>query len=190
MIRVSVLNSHSVRIRCVAFLVLVGLVAAVLSACGSNGGAETVFTRINPDEIILDLASFDPAGFKKAKEYDVAELPNATAVYMGYFTPFDSQPVQYEVRFYPDHSSVIESGVSYAEEVTGEDGLLRSADVRWKEGTKDRRGGGAFRGQLTPLYGDFAVIGNIILLCEGRSSEQSLERCEALLAAAGIGTEG
>jgi hypothetical protein len=84
----------------------------------------------------------------------------------------------------------MESGVGYAAEVTGEDALLRSADVRWDEGTKDRRGGGAFRGQLTPLYGDYAVIGNAIVLCEGRSSEQSLERCAALLLSAGIGVEG
>jgi hypothetical protein len=105
---------------------------------------------------------------------------------MGYFTPADSEPIQYELRMYPDHASAIEHGVVFAAEVTGEDALLRSVDVQWDEGTRDRRGGGAFRGQLTPMYGDYAVFGNVIMLCEGRSLEQALERCAALLAAAGI----
>ena len=90
---------------------------------------------------------------------------------------------------YPDHATALESGVDYAAEVTGEDALLREVDVRWTEGTRDRRGGGAFRDSLTPLYGDFAIFGNVVLLCEGRDSSQALERCAALLHAAGIGAE-
>ena len=74
--------------------------------------------------------------------------------------------------------------------MTGREALLREVDVRWKEGTRDRRGGGAFRDSLTPLYGDYMVFGNVILLCEGRDSAQSLERCAALLTAAGIGVDG
>jgi hypothetical protein len=70
--------------------------------------------------------------------------------------------------------------------VTGPEALLRSTDVRWDQGTKDRRGGGFHRGGLTPLYGDYAIIGNVIMLCEGRDSDQSLSRCESLLFAAGI----
>ena len=34
---------------------------------------------------------------------------------------------------------------------------------------------------------DYAIIGNVIILCQGRNSTQSLNRCEALLLAAGIG---
>ena len=30
-------------------------------------------------------------------------------------------------------------------------------------------------------YGDFAIFGNMVILCEGEDSSQSLERCEALL---------
>ena len=86
-------------------------------------------------------------------------------------------------------ASAIETGVEYADEVTGVDAFLRSVDVRWEEGTRDRRGGGAARGSLTPLYGDYAVIGNIVMLCQGRDSDQALERCASLLWAAGIGVE-
>jgi hypothetical protein len=110
----------------------------------------------------------------------------AIAAYMGYFTPPDSEPIQYELRIYPDHVSAVEKGIEYAEEVTGAEALLRAVDVRWEEGTKDRRGGGFHRHGLTPLYGDYAVIGNVITLCEGRDSDQALGRCESLLFAAGI----
>ena len=171
------------------FVVLLGmLVIGVMVACGSNRSCcDPTFSKINSDQTVRDLTSFDRAGFKMAKEYNDSELPLATAGYMGYFTPPDSEPVQYELRMYPDHASAIESGVEYVDEVTGVDALLRSVDVRWEEGTKDRRGG-AFRGNLTPLYGDYAVIGNIIMLCEGRA-DQVLGRCPSLLWAAGIGSE-
>lgn len=156
-------------------------------ACGSgNESSGSTFMKINKDNAVRDLSSFDGAPFKLAKEYDISGLPRASAAYMGYYIPPDSEPIQYELRIYPDHKSAVEMGIQYAEEVTGEEALLRSVDVRWDEGTKDRRGGGFHRGGLTPLYGDYAVIGNIILLCEGRDSNQALSRCESLLFADGI----
>ena len=156
-------------------------------ACGSSNESHgSTFLKINPDQAIRDLNSFDGARFKLAKEYDISELPMASAAYMGYFTPPDSEPIQYELRIYPDHTSAVEKGLEYVAEVTGPEALLRSTDVRWDQGTKDRRGGGFHRGGLTPLYGDYVIVGNVIMLCEGRDSDQSLSRCESLLFAAGI----
>ena len=157
------------------------------SSCSSGeSAAEDTFSKINADQTIRDLSSFEKAPFKLSKEYNVSALPMANAAYKGFFTPPDSKPIQYEIRIYPDHMSAVEKGMEYADEVTGADALLRSVDVRWDEGTNDRRGGGAARGSLTPLYGDYAIIGNVIMLCEGRDSDQSLSRCESLLFAAGI----
>ena len=170
---------------------ILGMVVVAIAIFGSaclagDSDSEGTFSKINADQTIRDLSSFEKAPFKLSKEYDVSALPMANAAYMGYFTPPDSEPIQYELRIYPDHVSAVEKGIEYAEEVTGAEALLRSSDVRWDEGTKDRRGGGAFRGRLTPLYGDYAVIGNVIMLCEGRDSTQSLNQCEALLLAVGI----
>ena len=165
-----------------AFLLILFLVACV----SGNESRGSTFMKINPDKAVRNLSSFDGALFKLAKEYDISGLPMASAAYMGYFTPPDSEPIQYELRIYPDHVSALEKGIQYAEEVTGAEALLRSVDVRWDEGTKDRRGGGFHRGGLTPLYGDYVVMGNIIMLCEGRDSDQALSRCESLLYAAGI----
>ena len=171
---------------------ILGMVVVAIAIFGSaclagDSDSEGTFSKINADQTFRDLSSFEKAPFKLAKEYDVSELPMATAAYKVFFTPPDSQPIQYELRIYPDHMSAVEQGIEYAEEVTGADALLRSADVRWDEGTNDRRGGGAARGSLTPLYGDYAIIGNVIMLCQGRNSTQSLNRCEALLLAVGIG---
>ena len=167
--------------------VVVVAIAIFGSSCSSgDSGGEDTFSKINADQTIRDLSSFEKAPFKLAKEYDISALPMANAAYMGYFTPPDSEPIQYELRIYPDHTSAVEKGLEYVAEVTGPEALLRSTDVRWDEGTKDRRGGGFHRGGLTPLYGDYAIIGNVIMLCEGRDSDQSLSRCESLLFAAGI----
>jgi len=167
-------------------MVVVAIAIFVSGCLAGDSDSEGTFSKINADQTIRDLSSFEKAPFKLSKEYDVSALPMANAAYMGYFTPPDSEPIQYELRIYPDHVSAVEKGIEYAEEVTGAEALLRSSDVRWDEGTKDRRGGGAFRGRLTPLYGDYAVIGNVIMLCEGRDSTQSLNQCEALLLAVGI----
>ena len=171
---------------------ILGMVVVAIAIFGSaclagDSDSEGTFSKINADQTFRDLSSFEKAPFKLAKEYDVSELPMATAAYKVFFTPPDSQPIQYELRIYPDHMSAVEKGIEYAEEVTGANALLRSADVRWDEGTNDRRGGGAARGSLTPLYGDYAIIGNVIILCQGCNSTQSLNRCEALLLAVEIG---
>ena len=126
------------------------------AACG-NANADPKFWKVNPDEAARDLNDFAMSGFKKAREYDVSGLPAATSAYLLYFTPPRSEPIQYELRMYTDHAAAIESGVEYAAEVTGKNALLREVDVRWNEGTRDRRGGGAFRDSLTPLYGDCGV---------------------------------
>ena len=171
---------------------ILGMVVVAIAIFGSaclagDSDSEGTFSKINAEQTFRDLSSFEKAPFKLAKEYDISALPMANAAYLGYFTPPDSEPIQYELRIYPDHMSAVEKGIEYAEEVTGANALLRSADVRWDEGTNDRRGGGAARGSLTPLYGDYAIIGNVIILCQGRNSTQSLNRCEALLLAVGIG---
>ena len=166
------------------------LFALIVAATGCNSGSccDPTFEKISAPDRDFSISNFEQDRFKTAKEYDVSDLPDAVAAYMGFYT-WDG-PAQYELRMYPDHATALASGVSYAEEVTGEDAKLRSADVRWEEGTKDRRGGGAFSGSLTPLYGDYAVVGNVIVLCEGRDSAQALERCARLLWAIGIGVEG
>ncbi len=158
--------------------------AALFAASGCGTSAESAargFDRISDTGTTLSITQFEDGGLKRSKTYDVAELPAAESAFLGYYRPPGDDPVQYELRFYPDHATAVIEGTSFAAEVSGKDALLKENDVTWKEGTRDRRGGGAFRDTITPLYADFAIFGNVILLCEGRDSQQSLGRCAELL---------
>ena len=113
---------------------ILGMAVVAIAIFGSGclaSDSEGTFSKINADQTFRDLSSFEKAPFKLAKEYDVSALSMANAAYMGYFTPPDSEPIQYELRIYPDHVSAVEKGIEYAEEVTGAEALLRSSDVRW-----------------------------------------------------------
>ena len=159
-------------------------VAVLIAAPGCGTSAESAargFDRISDSETTLSIAQFEDGGFKRSKTYDVTELPAAESAFLGYYRPPGDDPVQYELRFYPDHATAVDEGTSLTAEVSGRDALPKENDVAWKEGTRDRRGGGAFRDTITPLYADFAIFGNVILLCEGRDSQQSIGRCAELL---------
>ncbi|MBM3958126.1 MAG: hypothetical protein FJ313_08760 [Gemmatimonadetes bacterium] len=82
-------------------------------------------------------------------------------------------------------------GTALAEEVTGDDAVLSSELMTWKEGSNERRtiigsggtGGDAAFSGAAARYADFAIFGNVVMLCEGTDSAHSLERCRALIAA-------
>ncbi len=94
--------------------------------------------------------------------------------------------MDYEVRAYSSHEDAVEFGTALAKEGSGPGAVLTSNKATWVEGVRERRttGGpgvsGGARSGHSPRYGDFAIFGNLILLCEGSDSEQSLERCAAL----------
>ena len=122
------------------------------------------------------------AGLKSNKEYDIEELPGADSAWRIIFNRLD-----YEVRFYPDHQTLLDEGIPYAEHVTGDDAVVIGDDVIWEEGAKDRRrcsrdadtphSGCSY----SPRYWDYVVVGNMILMCEGLESKQSIENCDNLL---------
>ena len=94
--------------------------------------------------------------------------------------------MQYEVPFYSDHLKASSIGVDFADEVTVEDAILRSRDLRWGQGANDRLVDSGWGYSLYSLYADYIVLGNRVLLCEGRDSDQSLARCDALIRAASL----
>ena len=113
-------------------------------------------------------------------------LPGATAAIFGFWRIPSGDPIDYEVRFYENHSDAVELGTDLAEEGSGADAVLDDDDATYKEGVKDRRmivgsgiGGGA-RSGIGPRYGGYAIYGNVIMLCGGAAGEQALERCELL----------
>ncbi len=177
-------------------VVLSALSIAVVSvACGSDtdgGGDSSEIEVIEPgtpsDPRIRSadgsytIDDLKTAGVKANKEYDVEDLPGADAAWRIIYNRLD-----YEVRFYPDHQTLLDQGIEYAEHVTGDDAIVIGDDIIWEEGAKDRRrcsrdadtphSGCSY----SPRYWDYIVIGNMIMMCEGLESEQSIDNCDNLL---------
>ena len=178
-------------------LLFLGLVIAVLtSACSetsdTNDEQSQQFPKITDTGRLFTAEDFLSIGFKQSKEYDVAELPAAISAIYGFWKPGGGESVDYEIRFYTSHDDAVTKGTFFANEVTGPDGAVSDKDVTWKEGTRDRRtsgftsnGGG---GSLAVKYADYIIHSNIIMLCQGRDKDQSLERCESIINAVTEGT--
>lgn len=177
----------------ISFAVTMAIIAS--SACGSDTGGNNSGVGDGPAEgnggdprirssegtyTIDDLKA--AAGVKANKDYDVEELPGADAAWRIIYNRLD-----YEVRFYPDHQTLLDEGIPYVEHVTGDDAIVIGDDVIWAEGAKDRRrcsrdadtphSGCAY----SPRYWDYVVVGNMILMCEGLESKQSIDNCDNLL---------
>ena len=150
------------------------------SESGEGGGG--VDPRIRSIDGTYTIDDLKNAGVKANKDYDVEDLPGADAAWRVIFNRLD-----YEVRFYPDHQTLLDEGIPYAEHVTGDDAVVIGDDVIWEEGAKDRRrcsrdadtphSGCSY----SPRYWDYVVVGNMILMCEGLESEQSIDNCDNLL---------
>ena len=135
---------------------------------------------------VFSKESFDLIGFKFSKEYNVEKLPDAVSAYYGFWGEGSFERLSYELRFYPSHKAAKTSGSFFAEEVTGENAILKKADATWKEGIKDRSGS-EFFGSLVPKYLDYVIFGNVIVLCPSEKSSavrdvwNPIENCRKML---------
>jgi len=165
------------------------LISATLFACDSNQ-TETTLKQVIDDARTFTVENLRTAGMKTAKQYDVSDLPGGIDAWYG-FIKTSSGPMDIEARFYASHSEAISLGTSLAEEVSGEDANVDKETTTWLEGLKDRTrlsSGGtadlaAWSGQRRPNYADFVIFGNIVLLCQGDDSSQSVQVCHELIAA-------
>lgn len=169
--------------------------AAVGCGTGGGGGEEAASTdssgsagsqRIVATDRIYTLDDFLDAGFKKSKEYDVTSLEGAQAAYYGFFGLDPYNRDEYEVRFYPNHEKAVNVGVAWADEATGPDAVVLHDTQRWQEGLTERRqcagNGGHHSGKCdNAKYADYMVVGNMILMCQGKETAESLDNCKALL---------
>ncbi|NQU97053.1 MAG: hypothetical protein HQ548_05355, partial [Chloroflexi bacterium] len=116
-------------------------------------------------------------------------LTAATDAWFGWWQPAGSTPFDIEVRFYQSHGDAVEYGTPFADEASGKDAVLNSNDATWKGDVRDRRSviggvrGGVASSGTGPRYGDYAIFANMVVLCEGTTSDHSLERCESLISA-------
>ena len=90
------------------------------------------------------------------------------------------------MRFYADHATAMSTGVDFADEVTGANAVILKDTQRWDEGINDRRqcvgDGGHHAGKCdTPKYFDYVIVGNMIMLCEGKDTAESHQACADLM---------
>jgi hypothetical protein len=161
-------------------------VVATFVAAAACSGSESpdrpeadakAFQRTTPTDRVVTIEDLRAAGLRTNKEYGVAGLPGALSAFHGFLNS-----KEYEARFYASHADATSTGTAEAAKVTGKDAAVIGDAVPWAEGAIDRRKCvGAINSNCTAKYPDFAVYGNLVLLCEGRDSQTSLEACEALL---------
>ena len=119
------------RISAVIPLLIALAFLAIATACGrsssSSSSASSEFVHVVNSEGVYRLSDVEAIGYKVSKAYDVERLQGATAAYYGFWRPpFDSEPVDYEVRIYPSHVTAVEIGTRQAVPRTGTGAILRS----------------------------------------------------------------
>ena len=153
---------------------------------GDTSSQESQLQVVTNSEKVFTIDDFYSMGFKKNKSYDVTELEGASDAVLGFWGEKKSDSKTYEIRIYDSHENAISLGESFAKEVTGNNAVIKSSQSSWKEGLKDRRkiGGpgdsGGGRSGTFPRYGNYAIYGNVIMLCEG-PEEIALENCWDLI---------
>lgn len=173
--------------RQVLFSLFVVLILAGCASGSSSSGSHEVLTS---SERIFAFEDLKAIGFKKNRVYDVTDLTGATGAWYGFWR-HEGTSKDFEVRLYSSHADALSLGEELAKEVTGNNAVISKDDTTWKEGSRDRRqvGGGVDKGSLGlqatgifPKYGNYAIYGNMVLLCEGQE-EISLETCWKLISA-------
>ena len=179
--------------------VLLAVMVLVLAGCGSDSTLDEGFVQIRtaPDNYTVDdLKAF---GFKASKHYDVEGLPDGLDAWKGFWglDPYDRH--DYEIRFYASHDLAVSSGKPIAIESTGEEFEASRETQTWTEGLKDRwqaqgvtdiSGGASRQSKPRPTYPNWAILGNMVILCDGLDSEQALIRCSSLIENLLPGEEG
>ena len=167
----------------------VSLATFALTACGGGDSAAENFVQVRTAPANYTIDDLKAFGFKASKDYDVEGLPDGLDAWKGFWGLDAYDRHDYEIRFYASHDLAVSSGQQLAIDATGAEFEAKRDDQVWTEGVKDRwqaRGvtdvsSGGSRQAPGPTYQDWAIVGNMVILCDGLDSEQALERCASLI---------
>jgi hypothetical protein len=165
---------------------LVQSFAAAIETCQLEISVDGLISHLEDSERSYRIADLEAVGFKSSKSYDVRELDSASSAHYGFYGVDPYARLEYEARFYFSHEAARGIGVEFADDSTGAGASLYSDDQRWQEGLTERRrcdsSGGHHVGRCGyPKYFDYVVVGNMVLMCEGKNTLESLEACGDLL---------
>ena len=142
--------------------------------------------KIANENMIFSIEDFKSIGYKINKEYDVSELESAEGAWYGFWKNNLNKPVDYEIRIYPSQKLILDKGLSFAEEVIGENAVLKKSASSWKEGIQDRRSrnnssmSGSEANSVRAKYLDYFINGNVIILCSGLDLTYATQNCSDL----------
>ena len=172
--------------------ILVTLLAAfgaIATACGSSGSGAGDFVQVRTAPANYTIDDLKAIGLKASKQYDVEGLPDGLDAWKGFWGLDPYSRNDYEIRFYASHDIAVSSGQDLAIEATGDEFEASRDSQTWTVGVKDRwqtRGvtdvsSAGSRQSPGPTYQDWAILGNMVILCDGLDSEQALIRCASLI---------
>ena len=162
-------------------IILIPLLILIFACSSTIKIEEETLTKIIEPNIIIKVSKINPSVIKFGKSYDVKGLPNAKAVSRAIFNKKDI-----EIREYGSHSDAINYGQDYASNSAGKDAIVSGEGIMWKEGAKDRRkcvprAGNSEAGcDQKPRFGGYIILGNLVILCEGLTEQESLTTCHQL----------
>ena len=159
---------------------------AALDVCDTSVAFDGLIAALVVPDRKFAIQDLEQAGFKTNKTYDITDLAGAVEAFYGFYGIDPYKRADYEVRLYPSHTEAIGPGVDFADEATGTGAVLSEEEQRWDIGLKERRqctGVGGHHSGLCqyPKYADYVVVGNMVLLCQGKEPVESLLACTDLL---------
>ena len=158
----------------------------ILNCSQEEKSDEIEIEKIINEDVAFTIEDFKRIGFKINKEYDISELDGSTDAWFGFWKNSLNIPIDYELRFYPSQKAAIDKGVYFAEEVIGEDAVLKKSTSSWKEGIQDRRSrnnssmSGSEANSVRAKYLDYFINGNVIILCSGLDESYATKNCSDL----------
>ncbi|MEC7880926.1 MAG: DUF6810 family protein [Chloroflexota bacterium] len=158
-----------------------------ICGCGTNEEEMKIsLDKFTDNSRTYSIDNFLSSGFKINREYDVSELENADGVWYGFWKNDVGKALDFEIRIYPTHKIALDSGISYVDEVIGEDAILKKSLSSWNEGIQDRRTRsdksytGSSANTVRAKYLDYIIYGNTIILCTGLDLTYARQNCSEL----------
>ena len=174
---------------------LIFIIVSVFYSCSSSE-SEKLLSKISDVSKVYSIEDFSEFGLKIGEEYDSSDLPHAQSVYWGFWKDVEADEGsarfqslggsvggmrEFEIRFYDSHEDAVNHGIKYADDATGRNAVLTKQESLWPEGIRNRRTSGGPDGSPLPKFGDYVIFGNLIVFCEGMSSEEAIQNCSRFL---------
>lgn len=164
------------------------ILAIILISCSQENelSEDTEIKKILNSNSTFTIEDFKKIGFKINKEYDITDLDESTGAWFGFWKNNLNKPIDYELRFYNSQQTAIDKGISFTEEVIGENAVLKKSTSSWKEGIQDRRSrnnssmSGSEANSVRAKYLDYFINGNVIILCSGLDLNYATQNCSEL----------